>query len=912
MPEPPPTADLPEDLQQQVAELLLGPASERDQELAALAARHPAHAAALQRAAADLEATERLLAGGFPDSALPERLGPYVTLRRLGEGAFGEVFLCRQQLPLPREVAVKVLRPGAGDRQTLQRFETERRLLASLQHPAIAQVFDAGTLADGRPYFAMDHVDGPSLTVYCDHHALSVEQRLELFEALGRGVQHAHEHGIVHRDLKPANVLVVAHDGRPQPKIIDFGIAKLLQRTAPADATEAGRVVGTPGYMSPEQAQGRPGDVDERTDVFALGVLLYELLTGVLPWRAADAPDTDPVRPSTRIAGEPTRDAVAGRRSTDARRLAGRLRGDLDWIVLRALQPARERRYPSVRELLLDLQRHRQGRPVLAGPPALGYRLRKFGRRHRLTLGAGIAVLLSVGASLWLLARWRDDLSHSEHRRHEQALATARLLFERANDPLLEHAPRSDELRQALMQDVLALQQQALAARAADPAAQLLRVQTLNELADTYYQLARFDEGERLAAEAVQAAQALLADAPDDHDRMAALAAALRHQGRCALLGRRAEAGAAAGAAAIGLLERLAGDPGGGAVGASAHANQLAQTLVEHAAAQGQLGDSQRQLQSQRRAIVVLEQLLAVRPDDAVAQRNVVRFLCGLANMLGKRGEHDAAGVALQHAGELAAVLPHVGDEERARVAHRRGTHLASTGAATAAIAEFERGLELHRRLLRLHPGRLGWRVQCLAIARLLGELHVARRDYVALATVARDAIADAAALAPTHPRWRQHTAVALLGLGDALAGAPDRAARELAHRCLERAAAAAAELPADDPDARNLPLHTKVALGLAVDRLQEPWLPGAWEPLVQAAEHLGEPWWSARAAFGLAAARFAAGDATGARLALDAASTASGRLSPDGPEPVPGWQRLWLAFRIELMPPRRIAGAGG
>ncbi len=374
----------------------------------ALCGRHPTQAAALRQALATLTAYG--LVGPGP-TADPQQIGGYRVLRRLGDGAFGVVYLCAQVEPIRREVAIKVLRPGAGDRTTLLRFDAERQLLAMLSHPSVAQVFDAGALPDGRPYFVMEYVDGQPITTYCDAHRLDIEARLALFLELCDGVHAAHQRGIIHRDLKPSNVLVGDQHGRPVPKIIDFGLAKALH-TRPAEApllTEAGGVVGTPGFMSPEQASGDHQDVDIRTDVFALGVILYLLLTGEMPWRRSDKDATaTPPRPSARVASEiDTPKTTAALRSTETRQLVSRLRGDLDWIVLRALDPDRDRRYASVLELAADLRRHRRHEPVLAGPPSLAYQIRKFVRRHRVPVFAGITVLVTlvVGlATTWTFA----------------------------------------------------------------------------------------------------------------------------------------------------------------------------------------------------------------------------------------------------------------------------------------------------------------------------------------------------------------------------------------------------------------------------------------------------------------------------------------------------------------------------
>lgn len=388
--------ELPPDLADLAcARLLADDAVEQERALVDLCRQHPNHAAALRQLYRELRGADRLLQDNLSGVTAdePATIGNYRVVRRLGDGAFGVVYLCAQTVPIERQVAVKVLRPGAGNRQTLARFEAERQVLARMNHPAIAQVFDAGALPDGRPYFVMEYVDGLPITSFCEKHRLPLRERLGLFLTLCDGVQHAHQKAIIHRDLKPSNVLVGAQTApeQAQPKIIDFGLAKVLS-AAPAGAqlTEVGGVLGTPGFMSPEQAEGRHDDVDTRSDVFALGVLLYVLLTDQMPWpRGATATAATPARPSARVAAR----VEAG----DARhRPSSHLRGDLDWIVLRALEREPQRRYQSVLELAEDLRRHLRHEPVLAGPPSTVYRLRKLVRRYRGQVVAAGVVLVAL------------------------------------------------------------------------------------------------------------------------------------------------------------------------------------------------------------------------------------------------------------------------------------------------------------------------------------------------------------------------------------------------------------------------------------------------------------------------------------------------------------------------------------
>lgn len=343
---------------------------------------------------------------------LPE-LDRFKLLRKLGEGGMGQVFLARQTEPVERQVALKLIRVRVQNATNLARFEVERQALAQMNHPAIAQVFDAGTTAAGQPWFAMEYVDGQRLDAYCRERQMTLNERLDLFVRICNGVQHAHQRGIIHRDLKPANILIRELDGQPLPKIIDFGIA-----TASAEAENAGEserdVVGTPQYMSPEQFQLGRHAIDYRSDVYALGVILYELLTDCLPIDdpGAKTADSEQMReilarqttlpvPSERISTAPDfARIVAARRRTQPRRLARRLRGDLDAITLKALAGDPEQRYASAQDLATDIGRARQFQPVSAMPDSASYRLRRFARRHALGLGSASAVLLALLAGL--------------------------------------------------------------------------------------------------------------------------------------------------------------------------------------------------------------------------------------------------------------------------------------------------------------------------------------------------------------------------------------------------------------------------------------------------------------------------------------------------------------------------------
>jgi len=339
-------------------------------------------------------------------------IGHYKLLEKIGEGGFGVVFMAEQLEPIHRTVALKIVKPGMDTRQVIARFEAERQALALMEHPNIAQVYDAGATETGRPFFVMELVHGVPITDYCDTNELSPNERLKLFMIVCSAVQHAHQKGIIHRDIKPSNILVMMHDGKPLPKVIDFGTAKALQEplTEKTMFTAYGRLIGTPQYMSPEQAEFSVMDVDTRADIYSLGVLLYELLTGTTPFEAvqlrAAAFDEmmriirqdEPPKPSTRVnmLGQRVTEIVR-HRQVDANLLQRSLRGDLDWIIMKALEKDPTRRYGTAIDLGEDIQRHLEHQPVLAGPPSRLYRAHKFMRRHK------VGVALSATAALTLI-----------------------------------------------------------------------------------------------------------------------------------------------------------------------------------------------------------------------------------------------------------------------------------------------------------------------------------------------------------------------------------------------------------------------------------------------------------------------------------------------------------------------------
>jgi serine/threonine protein kinase len=400
-------------------------------------------------------------------------LGPYELVKELGEGGFGVVYHARQLEPVRRDVALKIIKLGMDTREVIARFEAERQALAVLDHPHIARVFDAGATTTGRPYFVMELVEGVDITKYCDAHSLTTRERIQLFVGVCEALQHAHQRGLIHRDLKPSNILVARRDGKAVPKVIDFGIAKatkqrLTERTV---YTELGQFIGTPVYMSPEQAEHGEADVDTRSDIYSLGVVLYELLAGAPPFEAKDLRDRglaeiqhfirehDPLSPSGRVTRQgPDGATTALSRGVTHTELVSELRGDLDWIVMKALEKERERRYESAAAFAQDLERFLAELPVLASPPSTIYRARKFVRRHRVAVGAGAMVLVALLGGIALML-----LGFVEARRNAR-VAAARLAV---MEDLLAATSSSREVRLGV-EDADALLQEFVAAYSVD------------------------------------------------------------------------------------------------------------------------------------------------------------------------------------------------------------------------------------------------------------------------------------------------------------------------------------------------------------------------------------------------------------------------------------------------------------
>jgi eukaryotic-like serine/threonine-protein kinase len=521
--------------------------------------------------------------GGSSTGRSKERMsvGPYVLVRKLGEGGMGQVWLAEQTAPVKRQVALKLIKGGMYDSSVMQRFESERQSLAIMNHPAIAKVFDAGSTADGQPYFVMEYVEGLPITRYCDNKKLAIGERIELFIKVCEGVQHAHQKAIIHRDLKPSNVLVSEVDGKPVPRIIDFGIAKAISAQAGPEQTmftQTGALVGTPGFISPEQADPSVLDVDTRTDVYALGVILYVLLAGAPPfnlehWRKKPLDEVlrqlreeDPPSPSAKLSGEKdTANDSAANRSIEPRRLVTVLRGDLDWVTMKALEKDRARRYGSPSELAADLDRYLHNQPVVARPASTAYRLRKYVQRHRLGVAVGVgalALLVAFGVAqaveLRRITRERDRADRiaqfmtgmfkvSDPNEARGNTVTAREILDKASNDIVTGLTNDPQLQARLMYTMgkvylslgLDARGQSLLERAVEIQRRTLgsenreTLQTATALVTALRYRGRFPDSEKLGRETVDAQRRKLGERDlDTLEGMSGLAKILSNEGR--------------------------------------------------------------------------------------------------------------------------------------------------------------------------------------------------------------------------------------------------------------------------------------------------------------------------------------------------------------------------------------------
>jgi len=480
------------------------------------------------------------------DISAPPEVEGYEILHILGEGGMGIVYLAQQKHPVQRQVALKIVKPGMDSRRVISRFEAERQALAFLDHPNIAQVYDAGTARDGHPYFSMEYVVGQPITEYCDKHRLSIEERLELFIHVCEGLQHAHQKGIIHRDIKPSNILVYTEGGKPLPKIIDFGVAKALttQLTEQTFFTEQDQLLGTPEYMSPEQAEMTRQDIDVRSDIYSLGVLLYVLLAGVLPFerkmleRAGFAEilrtirEQAPPRPSTQLSGLGAEARqVADSRRTQVGALAKRLHKELEWIPLKAMRKERSRRYGSAAEFASDIQSYLGGVPLIAGPESRIYRARKFVRRHCALVAGIFIVFIVLIAGLTGIAAFAFKAEQRRTEAELQARVTKAVVDFLNYDLLMSADPRRARGRDITVREALDEASRRIEGRFRDDP--LVEASVRFTLANTYSELGLYTQAEGHMKRTSEIRQKILGlENEDTLDVMNNLGILYKNQGR--------------------------------------------------------------------------------------------------------------------------------------------------------------------------------------------------------------------------------------------------------------------------------------------------------------------------------------------------------------------------------------------
>jgi serine/threonine protein kinase len=591
-------------------------------------------------------------------------IGPYKLMEQIGEGGMGLVFVAEQQHPVRRKVALKVIKPGMDTRQVVARFEAERQALALMDHPNIAKVLDGGVTVTGRPYFVMELVKGVPITEYCDQNQVPIRERLGLFLNVCEAVQHAHQKGIIHRDIKPSNVLVMSHDGKPVVRVIDFGVAKAIgqQLTDKTIYTQFAQLVGTPLYMSPEQAGQSGLDVDTRSDIYSLGVLLYELLTGTTPFDKERLKELgfdelrriireeDPPRPSTRIStlGQAA-STISTHRQSDPRQLSRLLAGELDWIVMKALEKDRNRRYETASAFAADIERFMQDKPVEACPPSALYRFRKFARRNK---GALLAASLVLGTMLVAMAaltvfsvRINDEKNQkesaletanvqrgrAEHNLRE-AIRAVDLMLTRVAEDRVAQLPHMEPLRRQLLEDALALFQGLFQENSSDATIRLQTAMAYRRAGDIQYLLGQHTRARGSFDQAIGILEALTAELPDNVEVQQELANS--HFGRGLLLGDIGPLSAAeeAHGQALGIREKLAAlEPN-----QPDHQHHLARSHNALANLRQRTGRIPQGETAYRRAAAIAERLAGEFPTRVAYSKNLAAYLMNIAGFLAK------------------------------------------------------------------------------------------------------------------------------------------------------------------------------------------------------------------------------------------------------------------------------------
>jgi tetratricopeptide (TPR) repeat protein len=726
--------------------------------------------------------------------------GRYKLLQQLGEGGMGSVFMAEQTRPVKRMVALKVVKAGMDSKSVLGRFEAERQALALMDHPNIAKVLDAGTTERGQPFFVMELVKGVPLTQFCDQRQLSVNDRLQVFQHICHAVQHAHQKGIIHRDLKPSNILVESHDGRPVPKVIDFGLAKAINAlplTERSLFTQLGAMLGTPLYMAPEQAEFSAIDVDTRADIYALGVILYELLTGTTPLekrRLAKAAwdeirrvikEEEPPKPSTRLSTSEAKASVAAQRQSDPQRLGKYVRGDLDWIVMKALAKERDRRYQTANAFAADVERFLHHEPVSAGPPTLRYQLRKFVRRNRaaVAVAATLAVLLllgGVGLVVGLVAIRAEQKRTAaalaaETQARKQTWEALNAMTDDVIEELFAKQPALGENERAFLRKVLG-----------------------------FYQAFAAEKGETEEARAVAA---------DGQFRVAKLRAFLGERGE-AISGYRE---------AIHLWERLAAD----FPATPEYRHELARSHNNLGILLKDLGQGAEAEAAYRRALGQWEKLATDFPAVPLYRHKFGTSHNNLANALRQAGKYPEAEAAYRQAvalhEKLAADFPAAAEYRHdLAVDHiNLGSLLMVQGKQPEAETASRRALALHEQLANDFPAEPTYR-QFLANSHYILGVQLKKQGKQPEAEAAyRQALALQEKLAadyPAVPEYRQHLAHSHESLGNLLVDLGKRTEAEAAyHQALAVQEKLAAEFPGVPHYRQDLALsHNNLGLLLA------------------------------------------------------------------------------------------------
>jgi tetratricopeptide (TPR) repeat protein/tRNA A-37 threonylcarbamoyl transferase component Bud32 len=696
-----------------------------------------------------LEAERRGIAEFRVEEAPAQTIGRYKLLEKLGEGGFGEVWMAEQREPVKRRIALKILKLGMDSRQIVARFEAERQALAMMDHANIARIFDAGVTDTGRPYFVMELVRGTRITEYCDQNQLPTRERLKLFILVCQAIQHAHQKGIIHRDIKPTNILVTLHDGVPVPKVIDFGIAKATQQelTDKTLFTQFQQFIGTPAYISPEQAEMSGLDIDTRADIYSLGVLLYELLVGETPFDAKEMMqggldalrriirEKEPLRPSTKLNTLPgeARTTAGKRRQTDVGKLVHQLQGDLDWIVMKCLEKDRTRRYETANGLAADIQRHLANESVVACPPSAGYRLRKFVLRNKgPVLAAGFVLLTLVvgiiGTTLGLIEadRQRDlvDEQRKELAERNRALQAVheheRLLNERARQAIetvasetaIEHLTREKELRpdqREFLDKMIQYYNESTQDGGVGEEERRRQAQAYQRMGRMNQILGRSQDSEKAYRRAVALGQQLVADFPNQPEFRLELA--LSHNALGVLLlraNRRPREAESAYVEAMTILRQLAADFPTRYEFRQALAgiqNNLGNLLFE-------TGRPTEAESVQAEALAIRKQLAADFPTDPILRRALAMSHYNLGGVLHSTGRLEEAEAAYRDALVLQKqIVPHFPNRPEFRLeladSHNNlGNVLRDTGRPKEAEAAHAEALAIYKQLVADFPNR--------------------------------------------------------------------------------------------------------------------------------------------------------------------------------------------------------------